>query len=89
MIFGIISVAMMIPMSFPDKRAALMAAFFNRFSIGLVIGCINIPAWPGWLIGLVFALSLPAALINKAYFPILAIGSLDGVVIGGVIHGWR
>ncbi|MDB6147614.1 MAG: hypothetical protein JWO45_1278, partial [Spartobacteria bacterium] len=69
----------------------LMAAFFNRFSIGLVIGCVSFPAWPGWLIGLVFALllSLPAALISKAYVPILAIGSLGGKVIGGVIHGWR
>lgn len=89
-IFGAISVAMMIPMSFPDKRTALLAAFINRFAIGLVIGCITVPGWPGWAVGLLFALllSLPAALVTKAYAPILIIGSIGGVVIGGIIHGW-
>jgi hypothetical protein len=91
LIFGAVSVGMMIPMSFPDKRAAILAAFLNRFAIGLVIGCVTLPAWPGWLIGLVFALllSLPAALVTKAYAPILIIGAIGGVVIGGIIHGWR
>ncbi|MEY2530912.1 MAG: hypothetical protein QOI96_997 [Verrucomicrobiota bacterium] len=90
-IFGAISVAMMIPMSFPDKRVALMAAFINRFGIGLVIGCVTLPGWPGWAIGLLFALvlSLPAALITKAYAPILIIGAIGGAIIGGFIHGWR
>ena len=91
LIFGAVSVAMMIPMSFPDKRAALLAAFINRFAIGLVIGCVTLPGWPGWLVGLLFALllSLPAALISKAYAPILLIGAIGGVIIGGIIHGWR
>ena len=82
---------MMIPMSFPDKRAALLAAFLNRFGIGLVIGCVALPSWPGWLIGLIFALllSLPAAIISKAYAPILIVGAIGGVIIGGIIHGWR
>jgi hypothetical protein len=90
-IFGAVSVAMMLPMSFPDKPTALLAAFLNRFAIGLVIGCVILPGWPGWLIGLLFGflLSLPAALITKAYAPILIIGLLGGVVIGGIIHGWR
>jgi hypothetical protein len=90
-IFGPVSVAMMIPMSFPDKRTALLAAFINRFAIGFVIGCITVPGWPGWAVGLLFALllSLPAALITKAYAPILIIGSIGGIVIGGIIHGWR
>jgi hypothetical protein len=90
-IFGAVSFAMMIPMSFPDKRTALLAAFINRFAIGFVIGCITVPGWPGWAVGLLFALllSLPAALITKAYAPILIIGSIGGIVIGGIIHGWR
>ena len=90
-IFGAVSVAMMLPMSFPDKRAALLAAFINRFAIGLVIGCVVLPGWPGWLVGLLFALllSLPAAIISKAYAPILIIGAIGGVIIGGIIHGWR
>ena len=88
--FGAISVAMMIPMSFPDKRAALLAAFINRFAIGFVIGCVAVPPWPGWAVGLLFALllSVPAALITKAYAPILILGSIGGVIIGGIIHGW-
>jgi fatty acid desaturase len=91
LVFGAISVAMMLPMSFPDKRAALLAAFLNRFAIGLVIGCITLAGWPGWVIGLLFGLllSLPAALITKAYAPILIIGAIGGVIIGGMIHGWR
>lgn len=90
-IFGAVSVAMMIPMSFPDKRTALLAAFINRLAIGFVIGCATVPGWPGWAVGLLLALllSLPAALVTKAYAPILIIGSIGGVVIGGIIHGWR
>ena len=90
-IFGAVSVAMMIPMSFPDKPAALLAAFINRFAIGFVIGCVTVPGWPGWSVGLLFALllSLPAALVTKAYAPILIIGAIGGIVIGGIIHGWR
>lgn len=90
-IFGAVSVAMMIPMSFPDKPAALLAAFINRFAIGFVIGCVTVPGWPGWAVGLLFALllSLPAALVTKAYAPILIIGAIGGIVIGGIIHGWR
>ena len=89
-IFGAVSVAMMMPMSFPDKRTALLAAFINRFAIGLVIGCVNLPYWPGWAVGLLFALllSLPAALITKAYAPILIIGAIGGIAIGGIVHGW-
>lgn len=90
LVLGAISVVMMLPMSFPDKPMALLAAFLNRFAIGLVIGCVTLPGWPGWAVGLVFALllSLPAALITKAYAPILIIGAIGGVIIGGVIHGW-
>src|ERR1700730_9141609 len=90
-IFGAVSVAMMIPMSFPDKRAALLAAFINRFAIGFAIGCVTLPGWPGWLVGRLGALllSLPAALISKAYAPILIIGAIGGAIIGGIIHGWR
>ena len=82
---------MMLPMSFPNKPIALLAAFLNRFAIGLVIGCVVIPGWPGWEVGLLFGLllSLPAALITKAYLPILAVGIIGGVIIGSIIHGWR
>lgn len=90
LIFGAISVGMMLPMTFSDKPAALAGAFLNRFAIGFVIGCVRLP-WPGWTIGLLFGLllSLPDAIITKAYAPILIVGTLGGLLIGGVIHGWR
>jgi hypothetical protein len=89
LIFGALSVALMVPMSFPDKRAALSAAFVERFGIGLVIGCVQLPG-AGWLVGLAFGLllSLPSAIITKAYLPILILGGLGGLIIGGFIHGW-
>jgi hypothetical protein len=88
-VFGAISVGMMVPMAFPDKRAALLGAFTDRFAIGLVIGCVQLP-WPGWSVGLFFGLllSLPSAIITKAYLPILILGGIGGLVIGGLIHGW-
>jgi len=89
-IFGTVAVGLMLPMPFPDKHAALLAAFLDRFAIGLVIGCVQL-RWPGWVVGLFFGvlLSLPSAVITKAYAPILIIGGLGGLVIGGLIHGWR
>ena len=87
--FGLIAVAMMLPMAFPDSGRRL-AAFVDRFAIGLVIGCVQVPG-PGWAVGLGFGLllSLPSAIVTKAYVPILVIGGLGGLVIGGLLHGWR
>jgi len=82
-LFGALAVGMMVPMTFPDKRAALTAAFLNRFAIGFVI-CVVSLAWPSWLIGLFFGLllSLPAAIITKAWAPIVGMGALGGLIIG-------
>ena len=82
-ILGIVAVGPMFKMSFPDKRAAIGAAFIERFTIGVVIPLVALP-WPSWVIGVVFGfvLSLPSALITKATVPILAIGTLGGLVIG-------
>ena len=89
-IFGVLSVGLMLPLTFPNKPAALSAAFVERFAIGLVIGCVQLP-WPGWLIGATFGLllSIPSAIITKAFKPILIMGTLGGLIIGGVIHGWH
>ena len=91
LIFGAISVGLMLPMSFPDKKTALLGAFFSRFAIGLVIPLIQLPSWPGWLIGVTFGLllSLPDAIITKAYAPILITGTIGGIIIGGLTHGWK
>jgi hypothetical protein len=89
LVFGAVDVALMLPMSFPDKRTALLAAFFSRFGIGFVIPLVHLP-WPGWLTGIVLGLilSVPDAVITKAYLPILMSGALGGLIIGGIAHGW-
>ncbi len=76
----------MLPMSFPDKRAAILGAFINRFAIGFVIGAIRLP-WPGWAVGLLIGilLSLPDAIITKAAAPILGLGAVGGLIIGFVV----
>src|ERR1700751_3040706 len=89
LIFGALTVGLMFRMPFPDKAAALSAAFVERFAIGFVLGFVQL-AWPGWLVGLTFGLllSIPSAIITKTYAPILIMGTVGGVVIGGVKHGW-
>ncbi len=88
-VFGGISVATMIPLKLEDKKTAMAGAFVNRFSIGFVIGATNLPL-AGWLSGLLFGalLSLPDAIITKAWIPIMTLGVIGGVVIGLVIGAW-
>jgi hypothetical protein len=85
LIFGSVDVAIMIPMTFPDKRAAMLGAFIARFAIGFVVCNIRLP-WPGWAVGLFIGilLSLPDAIITKAAVPILATGALGGLIIGWI-----
>jgi hypothetical protein len=75
LIYGMLSAASMIPLSFSDKRAALIGAILNRFSIGFVIGAARLPS-PGWASGPTFGilLRLPDAIITKAFVPILILG---------------
>jgi hypothetical protein len=84
--FGAIDIGIMMPMSFPDKRAAITAAFIARFGIGFAIGAARLP-WPGWLVGLVFGLllSIPDAIITKSYGPIIGMGAIGGTVIGFLV----
>ena len=88
-VFGIAVVVMMIPMEFPDKGAALIGAFLNRFGIGFVIGAAKLPM-PGWVSGLIFGLllSLPDAVITKAYAPIIVLGLIGGAIIGFIVERW-
>ena len=87
LVYGALSAASMIPLTFPDKRAALLGAFINRFSIGLLIGATALPG-PGWLSGLAIGvlLSLADAIITKAYAPILVLGAIGGTVIGWLVQ---
>lgn len=89
LIYGTLSAASMLPLTFSDKRAALTGAFLNRFAIGFVIGAARLPL-PGWATGLVFGilLSLPDAIITKAYAPILILGAVGGAIIGAIVGKW-
>ena len=86
LVFGIADVGIMLPMSFPDKKAALTAAFIARFGIGFVIGAARLPR-PGRLIGLIFGLllSIPDAIITKTYGPIIGLGAVGGTIIGVIV----
>ena len=81
--FGIFAVLLMLPMDFPNKTTALIAAFASRFAIGFLIPQVHLPLSAivtGALVGLL--ISLPDALVTKAYAPILGVGVLGGAVIG-------
>jgi hypothetical protein len=92
-VFGLLAAASMMPTTQPDKRSALLGAFFNRCAIGFAIGA----AWgspqlialqlPGWSVGMAFGFVLSAAdaIITKAYVPILTVGTIGGGVIGWII----
>ena len=91
--FGALSVALMLPLQFDDKRAALIGAFLNRLSIGIVLGlAVGSPqlgqvALPTWFVGILVGLLLSAAdaVITKAYVPILVLGGIGGGLIAGII----
>ncbi len=88
-VFGIIDILIMLPMEFEDKKAALTGAFVNRFSIGFVIGAADLPL-ASWINGLIFGLllSLPDAIITKAWAPIMGMGAVGGIIIGLVVGKW-
>jgi hypothetical protein len=81
--FGVFCVATMIPLKMDDKRRAMIGAFVNRFGIGFVICNTSLP-WAGWSNGLLIGLllSLPDAIITKAWAPILGFGAVGGAIIG-------
>jgi hypothetical protein len=81
--FGVVAVGLMLPMQFADKPTALLAAFLSRFAIGFLIPFCKLPLPPvaiGVVVGLL--VSLPDAVVTKAYAPILIVGSLGGALIG-------
>jgi hypothetical protein len=71
-------------MQFPNKRVALTAAFASRFAIGFFVPLVAMPV-PGFAKGALIGLliSLPDAIVTRAYVPILAVG-----IAGGAIVGW-
>ncbi len=89
LVIGTIDVLLMIPMAFPDKRAAMLGAFASRFAIGFFAGVTTLPLSPlasGLVIGLL--VSVPDAIITKAYVPIIVTGLIFGAAAGWVVHRW-
>jgi len=86
---GIADVLLMLPLSFPDKRTALLAAFASRFSLGFFAATVNLrmsPIAAGVLVGLLT--SIPDAIVTKAYAPILITGVIFGAVAGWIVGRW-
>ena len=85
LLFGAVDVALMIPMTFPDKKTAMLAAFASRFAIGFLIAVTRM-AIPGWARGALVGLliSIPDAIVTKAYAPILTSGVIGGAIIGAL-----
>ena len=86
---GIADVLLMLPLPFPDKRTALLAAFASRFALGFFAATVNLrlsPIGAGVLVGLLT--SIPDAIVTKAYAPILITGVIFGAVAGWVVGRW-
>src|SRR5690349_13464184 len=65
LLFGTLDVLLMLPMSFSDKTTAYSVHSRVVWPSALFIGCVQLPSWPGWLVGLLFGvlISLPNAII--------------------------
>lgn len=87
--FGVTDVLLMLPLSFPDKRAALLGAFCARFALGFFTAVTRLPL-PPVLSGIVVGIltSLPDAIITKAYAPIMITGIIFGAIGGWIVGRW-
>ncbi|MBU0951479.1 MAG: hypothetical protein KKH91_01445 [Elusimicrobia bacterium] len=89
LVFGIIDVLIMIPLKYENNRKrneAMAAAFVERFMIGFLIPNVDMgihPALAGLLLGV--GLSIPSAIITRAYAPIIGIGVVGSVIIGFIV----
>ena len=88
LVFGLFSSLIMIPMKVESRRKkyeAISSAFLDRFMIGLIVPSATFgldPLISGLIIGI--GLSLPSAIITRAYAPIMVVGAVGGLIIGFV-----
>lgn len=83
---GIIDVILMLPLSFPDKRAALVGALASRCAPGFFAAVVELPMSPiasGILVGVLT--SIPDAIVTKAYAPMLITGVVFGATARWVV----
>jgi hypothetical protein len=86
---GIVDVLLMLPMSFPDKPTALAGAFASRFAIGFLAANVTLPMHPALTGAVVGGLvSIPDAIITKAYAPIIVTGLIFGALSGWAARTW-
>ena len=88
-VIGGIDVLLMLPLTIPDKQAALLGAFCSRFALGFFAANVRLPVSPilsGLLVGVLT--SLPDAVITKAYAPIMITGVIFGAIAGWVVGRW-
>jgi hypothetical protein len=86
---GLVDILLMLPLSFPDKRAALLGAFCARFALGFFAATVRLPISPiltGVVVGVLT--SLPDAIITKATVPIMVTGAIFGAIAGWVVGRW-
>lgn len=89
LVIGIVDVLLMLPLAFPDKRAALLGAFCSRFALGFFAATVTLPLpaiAAGTLVGVLT--SLPDAIITTAYAPILITGIVFGAIAGWIVDRW-
>ncbi len=84
---GAIAVLLMIPLKHPEKRAAMTGAFASRFAIGFLAANVDLPL-PHLATGAVVGLlvSIPDAIITKAYAPVLILGTAFGAIASMLAH---
>jgi hypothetical protein len=88
-VIGLVDVGLMLPLTFPDKRAALLGAFCARFALGFFAATVRLPLSPvlaGVVVGVLT--SLPDAIITKAYAPIMTTGVVFGSAAGWIVGRW-
>jgi hypothetical protein len=89
LVIGTVDVLLMLPLQFPDKRAALLGAFCSRFALGFFAATVRVPMHPvaaGVLVGILT--SLPDAIITRTFAPILITGVVFGAIAGWVVGRW-
>ena len=86
---GVVDVLLMLPLSFPDKRAALLGAFSARFALGFFAATVRLP-WSPIITGIFVGIltSLPDAIITKAHVPIMVTGVVFGALAGWIVGRW-
>jgi len=85
---AVVAAAAMIPLKFPsaaEKRRAIVGAILNRAELGFIVCNIDLPM-PRVLAGAVLglAVSASAAVISRAYAPILVMGTAMGALVAWI-----